>query len=82
MLVVLVPAHNEENTLPEALGSLSAQSVVPDQVVVVADDCSDGTVAVATRLGADVVETAGNTARKAGALNQALDTLLPTLADG
>jgi len=81
MLVAVVPAHEEEHTLPEALSSLRVQSPPPDRVVVVADNCTDATADVAARLCAEVVETVGNTSRKAGAFNQILDVLLPTLAD-
>ncbi len=81
MLVAVVPAHDEERTLPESLRSLRVQCPAPDRVIVVADNCTDGTAALAVRLGAEVVETSANTARKAGALNQVLDALLPALAD-
>ncbi|MCW0212586.1 MAG: glycosyltransferase family 2 protein [Pseudonocardia sp.] len=80
-IVALVPAHDEESTLPAALASLRAQTRPPDHVVVVADACTDGTAAVAASLGAEVVETHENTARKAGALDQALTALLPLLDD-
>ncbi|WP_454119369.1 glycosyltransferase [Microbacterium lacticum] len=46
-----------------------------------ADNCTDRTVEVARRHGADVFETVGNTHKKGGALNQALTDLLPTLGD-
>ncbi|SDE91230.1 glycosyltransferase family 2 protein [Pseudonocardia oroxyli] len=80
-IVALVPAHDEERALPAALASLRAQRVGPDRVVVVADGCTDGTAAVALAHGAEVLETVDNTDRKAGALNQALRVLLPTLDD-
>ena len=80
-VTVLIPAHNEEASLPKTLVSLERQTFRPSRVVVVADNCTDDTVAVARRHGADVVETVGNTHKKAGALNQALEGLLPTLGD-
>jgi poly-beta-1,6-N-acetyl-D-glucosamine synthase len=80
-IVALVPAHDEETSLPAALASLRAQTVAPDHVVVVADNCTDGTVAVAAAHGVEVLETVGNTDRKAGALNQALATLALDDAD-
>jgi poly-beta-1,6-N-acetyl-D-glucosamine synthase len=80
-IVALVPAHDEERTLPAALASLRAQTRAPDHVVVVADGCTDGTAAVARAHGAEVLETVGNTDRKAGALNQALTAILPVLDD-
>jgi cellulose synthase/poly-beta-1,6-N-acetylglucosamine synthase-like glycosyltransferase len=80
-VTVVIPAHNEEGTLASTLGSLLAQSHRPERVVVVADNCTDGTVAIARRAGVDVHSTVGNTAKKAGALNQVLTRLLPGQGD-
>ena len=74
---VLIPAHNEEAILGLTLDSLAEQTRRPDQVIVVAENCTDGTVAVATGHGVDVVETVENDEKKAGALNQQLSRLLP-----
>jgi cellulose synthase/poly-beta-1,6-N-acetylglucosamine synthase-like glycosyltransferase len=71
-VVALVPAHDEEAALPAALASLRGQIVPPDRVVVVADRCTDGTVAVARAHGVEVLEVGDNPHRKAGALNQAI----------
>lgn len=79
VLVALLPAHDEEATLPAALDSLAHQTRRPDRIIVVADNCTDRTEEVARAAGAEVFTTVGNTAKKAGALNQALDELLPTL---
>lgn len=78
-ITVLIPAHNEESTLPETLSALRHQSRPPDHVVVMADDCTDSTPAVAREAGCTVLESHRNRGRKAGALNQALARLLPTL---
>ncbi len=75
---VLIPAHNEEAVLGLTLQSLAEQSRPPDRVVVVADNCTDATVEVARAHGAEVFETVGNSEKKAGALNQELDRLLPS----
>ena len=80
-VTVLIPAHNEESSLPHTLTSLQQQTRPPQRVIVVADNCTDRTVEVARRHGADVFETVGNTHKKGGALNQALTDLLPTLGD-
>lgn len=74
---VLVPAHDEEAVLGITLDSLAAQTRRPDRVLVIADNCSDATVEVARQHGVDVVETVGNTEKKAGALNQELSRMLP-----
>jgi len=80
-VTVVIPAHNEEASLPATLASLRAQSVQPDRVIVVADNCTDGTVRVAREHGAETFETVGNRHKKGGALNQVLARLLPTLGD-
>jgi cellulose synthase/poly-beta-1,6-N-acetylglucosamine synthase-like glycosyltransferase len=55
---VLVPAHNEEAVLGRLLDSLAALDYPPElvRVCVVADNCTDGTAAVARAQGALVVE--------------------------
>ena len=53
-VTVVVPARDEERTLPDLLGSLAGQ--VPDHRVIVVDDSStDGTAGVARAGGAEVV---------------------------
>ena len=76
-LTVLVPAHNEALTLGATLDSLWGQSRPPDKVVVVADNCTDATVEVARRHGAEVFATVNNRDKKAGGLNQALSEMFP-----
>lgn len=78
-VTALIPAHNEAGALPITLAALGAQSRPPDRVIVVADNCSDDTAVVARAAGAEVFETIGNTDRKAGALNQVLAAVLPTM---
>jgi biofilm PGA synthesis N-glycosyltransferase PgaC len=78
-VIAIVPAYNEEERLGRTLRSLANQTRPVDAVIVVADNCTDGTVAVALAAGASVVETVGNSHRKAGALNFALGEILPTL---
>ncbi len=80
-VVVVIPAHDEAVLIGETLESLAAQTRLADEVMVIADRCSDltGQVAVAHRATARL--TIHNRANKAGALNQALDYLLPRLSD-
>ncbi|WP_242682166.1 glycosyltransferase family 2 protein [Herbiconiux sp. SYSU D00978] len=80
-IVALLPAHNEEDGIADAIRGLRNQTRPPDRIVVVADNCTDGTIAISLAEGAEIVETKGNRHKKAGALNQALEALLPTLAD-
>ncbi|MDR7085180.1 cellulose synthase/poly-beta-1,6-N-acetylglucosamine synthase-like glycosyltransferase [Aeromicrobium panaciterrae] len=80
-VTVLVPAHNEELLIQATLDSLLAQSHRPERIIVVADNCTDSTIEIARATGVDVVESVGNTDKKAGALNQVLKTLLPGQGD-
>ena len=80
-VIAVIPAHNEEASIGDTVRSLARQSRPADQVVVVCDNCADDTAGVAAAAGAKVFTTVGNTAKKAGALNQALGKLLPTFAD-
>jgi cellulose synthase/poly-beta-1,6-N-acetylglucosamine synthase-like glycosyltransferase len=55
-LAVLVPAHNEAGGIERTLHSIVPQLAAGDRLLVVADNCSDDTAAVAARAGAEVVE--------------------------
>lgn len=55
-VAVLVPAHEEASGIAAALDSVRRQLTGADRLVVVADNCSDDTAAVAARAGAEVVE--------------------------
>jgi cellulose synthase/poly-beta-1,6-N-acetylglucosamine synthase-like glycosyltransferase len=81
LLVALIPAHDEEEQIAGAIASLREQVLPPDVVVVCADNCTDDTAGEAARAGAHVFVTVANRHKKAGALNQALDVLLPELGD-
>nr|WP_272955376.1 glycosyltransferase [Pedococcus badiiscoriae] len=56
-VIAVVPAHNEGATVHQAVEALAAQARVPDEVIVVADNCTDDTAARAMAAGARVVET-------------------------
>jgi len=81
-VTVLVPAHNEEHSLPITLAALARQGRPPDRVIVIADNCTDRTVEIARELGHEAFETIGNRHKKGGALNQALTALLPVTDPG
>jgi cellulose synthase/poly-beta-1,6-N-acetylglucosamine synthase-like glycosyltransferase len=53
---VLIPAHNEETTLPRTLASIQTQLSPTSRILVVADNCSDQTSRVAHRAGVEVLE--------------------------
>src|SRR6476469_4888852 len=56
-VVVLIPAHDEEETIARCVETFAQQTYPRKrfQVVVVADNCSDDTAAVAARAGAEVL---------------------------
>jgi len=81
LVIALIPAHNEQRRIGKAIRSLDEQSLRPDLTIVCADNCTDRTALVARAAGADVFVTVGNEHRRAGALNQVLQLLLPQLRD-
>jgi len=81
MLITIIPAHNEERAIGQTLASLKEQTVVPDLIFVVLDNCTDNTDKVASKHGAYTFVTHDNKNKKAGALNQILDFLLPFMND-
>ncbi len=79
-MLVIVPAHNEEDTIASVIEHILKQTRRPDRIVIAADNCTDDTIKIATRYirearnnGIDLVvmETIDNTDRKVGALTQA-----------
>lgn len=69
-ITAIVPAHNEEKSIVNTVNSLKEQV---DQIIVACDNCTDHTFKNSIETGAQVFATKHNTARKAGALNQALE---------
>jgi glycosyltransferase involved in cell wall biosynthesis len=72
-VAVVVPAHDEQELLPACLAALhrasGALGRTPVEIVVVADDCGDGTAGLAADAGAEVVTVAARNvglARAAG----------------
>lgn len=78
-VVALVPAHNEAATIRATIEALQRQDHVVSRIVVIADNCTDATEQIARSAGAIVAATVSNAHRKAGALNQVLDGVLPQL---
>ncbi|MBS0241800.1 MAG: glycosyltransferase family 2 protein [Proteobacteria bacterium] len=65
-IAVLVPAHNESASLLPTLADLQDQLRPADRLVVVADNCSDDTAAVARGAGAEVIERSDTSRRGKG----------------
>ncbi len=55
-VAVLVPAHNEILGIQKTINTLTPQLQEGDQLMVIADNCSDGTAELSRQLGATVVE--------------------------
>ena len=53
---VLVPAHDEAAGIADTLRSIAPQLAPGDRLLVVADNCSDNTAAIAAAAGAEVIE--------------------------
>lgn len=56
-MTVLIPAHNEAEYIERCVASCWNQTHPPEEVIVIADSCTDETAAIAARAGAQVVET-------------------------
>lgn len=78
MIYCIIPAHNEEGCIDEAIKSVINQV---DEVLVVCDNCADNTENIAKHNGAYVTKTVGNKHKKAGALNQVLDIIVPEIEE-
>lgn len=73
---VVVPAHDEEHGIAATLRTILPEIVAGDRLLVVADNCTDGTAEVARREGAEVVERHDPERRGKGyALTFSLDCL-------
>jgi glycosyltransferase involved in cell wall biosynthesis len=53
---VVIPAHNAEAFLEEAIVSVSSQTLRSSEIIVIADACSDRTSEIAAALGSKVIE--------------------------
>ena len=84
-LAILIPAHDEEATLPRALASIAAADYPADLLTihVVVDHCTDGTEALSRQFGADCTVRRDSLERGKGyALAAGLAELLPSHPDG
>lgn len=63
---VLIPAHNEASGIARTIESLRAEARAGDRIVVIADNCTDDTAAVAATAGAEVTVRTNLTLRGKG----------------
>ena len=80
-VVAIVPACNEADSIAATVQALRQQTRTLDRIVVAVNNTTDDTAALARQAGAEVVILADNKFMKAGAMNQALDLVLPGLDD-
>lgn len=69
-VTIVIPAHNEADSIVATVESCFRQTYPIDQVIVVADNCTDETAKLAEEAGARVIEGSGGS--KAAAQNLAL----------
>ncbi|NER78828.1 MAG: glycosyltransferase [Leptolyngbya sp. SIO1D8] len=74
---VLIPAHNEASGIEKTLKNLFLEVQMPEQICVVADNCTDNTATLARNLGVQVLERTDETRKGKG---YALDFGLTHLA--
>jgi len=71
----IIPAHNEELVISQTIRSLQNQTVKPQRIIVIVDNCSDLTEKVARFERAETFVTKNNKHKKAGAYNQFLQSV-------
>ena len=79
-VVVIIPAYNEQDLILRSIASLRSQTRPPDEIFVVANNCTDDTDYIAFAAGVSVVESESLDG-KAGALNDLFDLIVPMLDD-
>jgi poly-beta-1,6-N-acetyl-D-glucosamine synthase len=70
LIVAVIPAWNEAGSIRAALEGLRRQTLPPDRIIVVPNNCTDDTAAQAVQAGAEVYDIPRCDHKKAGALNR------------
>lgn len=78
-VTALIPAYNSADCIADTIANLRGQTRPPDRIIVVPNNCTDGTADVARACGAIVIEMRDNKYKKAGALNFGLEKILPNM---
>ncbi len=78
-IIALIPARNEEKSIGNTIQSIREQTFEVDRIVVIANNCTDNTVNVSLKHGVEVIEMIENKHMKSGALNYALEKIIPKL---
>lgn len=79
---VMVPAHDEEEGIAAMLAEVQSQLAPDDGILVVADNCADGTARLARAAGAEVIERTDMERRGKGyALAYGIEHLTPSPPD-
>jgi len=65
-IAVLIPAHNEENGILATLASVKSQLMPLDQLIVIADNCTDNTAALVRANGVIAIERSDDNRRGKG----------------
>ena len=73
----IIPAHNEEKDIAETLNSILNQAYPVEKIIVALDNCTDKTEEIVKQFPEKVryFHTVKNKYKKAGALNQAFDSI-------
>jgi cellulose synthase/poly-beta-1,6-N-acetylglucosamine synthase-like glycosyltransferase len=80
-IIVLIPARNESESIKHTIKSIKEQTNTVDRIIVIANNCTDNTAEVSLKCGAEVIKMKNNKYMKAGALNYALEKVIPKLND-
>jgi len=78
---VLIPAHNEESSIGGTVSRVLTQLTPGDQVVVIADNCTDATATIAQRAGAHVLQRSSPDRGKGYALAFGVESLADSPPD-
>lgn len=80
-VIALIPARNEAESISTTIQTVKDQTEKTEKIIVVANNCNDNTSEIAKTCGATVIDMPDNKYMKAGALNYALEKIIPNLND-